>query len=147
MTAVPPGSDDPCMNEPAPSKRSFPRVSLIALALALATLVNYLVWLGWDQQKDIGPDGSVSGPYQSWQVIGLILTMVLITAVAGWCGHPWVAGIVTAAVLTLCWSVDAATDADSDGLWPVGAVLVAVGSFIGLTFVAHLAAALRGIRR
>jgi hypothetical protein len=85
----PPGPDDLCMNTPVPSKRPFPRVSLIALALALATLADYLVWFGWDQRKDIASDGSVSGPYQSWQVIGLILTAVLITAVAGWRGHPW----------------------------------------------------------
>lgn len=36
--------------------------------LAVATLANYLAWLGWDRQKDVLPDGSTTGPYQPWQV-------------------------------------------------------------------------------
>jgi hypothetical protein len=136
-----------CMKESSLSKRSFLGVSLIVLGLAVATLANYLIWLGWDQEKDISPDGSASGPYQPWQVVGLVLAVVLISAIAGWRGYPWVAGIVPAVVLTLCWSVDAVTDPDNDGLWPVGAIMVAVGAFTGLTIVARLATTVRGIRR
>jgi hypothetical protein len=131
-----------CMKESSLSKRPF-LVALIVLGLAVATLANYLAWLGWDQKKDISPDGSISGPYQPWQVVGLVLGVVLISAIGGWRGYPWVASIVTAVVLTLCWSVDAVTDPGNDGLWPVGAITVAVGAFTGLTIVARLATTIR----
>ncbi|MYS64882.1 hypothetical protein GTW66_12600 [Streptomyces sp. SID5473] len=48
---------------------------LTALALAGAAALLWAVWLGWDQQRDVQPDGSETGPYQAWQVIRLVVTL------------------------------------------------------------------------
>ena len=46
-------------------------------------------------------------------------------------------------VLTGCFAFDAATDTDTDGLWVVGAALVALGSLTAITIVAQVARAVR----
>ena len=108
----------------------------MAWKLAVLTAGNYLAWLGWDQRYDIGSGGVVTGPYQSWQVAGLLIGLAVLAAFAGWRRHPEVAIAVIPAVMTLCFSVDAAPDSP---LWAVGAVLVALGTLIGVTLVASLA--------
>ncbi|WP_217142278.1 hypothetical protein [Streptomyces sp. AC627_RSS907] len=34
-------------------------------------------WLGWDQQWDVRPDGSTSGPYEAWQVVGPVVSLLV----------------------------------------------------------------------
>ena len=99
-----------------------------------ATLAAYAAWLGWDQTKDLHPDSSRTGPYQPWQVVGLALTLGLTAAAAGWRRRPALAAIVMTFVLTTSWILDAATEppTDNDGLWPIGAFFVGVGSLVGL---------------
>ena len=46
---------------------------LLAALAALGTAAAYLIWLGWHASKDIHPDGSQTGPYEAWQVVGLVL--------------------------------------------------------------------------
>src|SRR4051812_7300887 len=93
-------------------ERSAARTGRAAVIIGVATLVDYLGWLAWDQHKDVHPD-HVSGPYQPWQVIGLVLVLILIAAIAGRRRYPWAATVVLPLVMTVCFSVDAATDADS----------------------------------
>jgi hypothetical protein len=114
--------------------------ALTAVFVAVATLVNYLVWLGWDQRKDVHPDGSVTGPYQPWQVVGLVLVLGAVAAVATLRGRALVTVVVGTVVMTLCFSVDAATEPPeyNDGLWPVGAMSVALGTCGWLAFVAAM---------
>jgi MYXO-CTERM domain-containing protein len=87
-----------------------------------------------------------SGPYQPWQIIGLGLALAVLAFAAGWRRRllPAVAEIPVA--LTACFIVDAAADAESDGLWPIGAALVAFGSLFGTSLVAALAIGLRQTR-
>jgi hypothetical protein len=110
--------------------------------LTVTTVLAYAAWLGWDQHKDIGPDGE-TGPYQAWQVIGLVLTIGIIAAVAGWRGHSVEAIVMITLVLTVAFSIDASTDPEADGLWLVGAFMLFVGSLVGVSVVA-LAAELVG---
>jgi hypothetical protein len=112
--------------------------------VGLATLANYVGWLGWDRTKHLGPDGYLHGPYEPWQVVGVVLVLAAIAAVAGWRRHLWDAAIVTTLVMTVCFSVTAATELRSDGLWPIGAFGVAVGTFLGVGLVALVADVLRG---
>jgi uncharacterized membrane protein YphA (DoxX/SURF4 family) len=117
---------------------------LVAFVLiAAATAAGYLGWLGWDQHKDPLPGGGVSGPYQAWQVLGLVATLGAVAVAAGRRGHPVATVLAMTMTMTACFSVDAATDADGDGLWPIGAFLVAVGTFTGISLVAAFAWALR----
>jgi hypothetical protein len=117
-----------------------------AVVVGLATLANYVGWLGWDQTKHLGPDGNLHGPYDPWQVVGAALVLAVIAAVAGWRRHPWDAVAMTTLVMTVCFSVTGATDSRSDGLWPIGAFMVAVGTFLCVGLVTFLADAFAGDR-
>jgi hypothetical protein len=119
-----------------PGRASAP---LWIVGVAVGTVVAYLAFLGWDQEKDLNPaTGAETGPYQPWQVIGLGLVLGLVAFAAGRAGRHWLAAPVLAVVLTACFAVDAATDPDADGLWVIGAFLVAVGSLAGALLVGLL---------
>ena len=114
------------------------------MLLAILTTGNYLGWLGWDQRYDVDADGVVTGPNEPWQVIGLVVGLAALAAFAGGRRQPQVAVAVIPAVMTLCFSVDAATQRDTYGasLWPIGAGLVAVSTLAGIAVVADLVAAI-----
>jgi hypothetical protein len=100
---------------------------------------GYLAFLGWDRHKTLGADGYLHGPYETWQVVALVL---LLAGVAGWSGwrHDQVIGsLIATATVTIAWSIDAATDRENDGLWPVGSFLVAIGTLAGSLLVSGLA--------
>ena len=113
------------------------------------TLVAYLGWLAWDQRKTRIPGSSTfEGPYEPWQVIGLGVTLVVLAAAVTWVGRGWVAVAVIPVVLTVAWSVDAATESAPDAnLWPIGAAFLAVGSFIGILVVYALTELVRRVTR
>ncbi|GIG87262.1 hypothetical protein [Plantactinospora endophytica] len=111
------------------------------VGLAAGTALAYWAFLGWDQQKETDPvTGAQTGPYSAWQVVGLVVVLALLVFETGRRGRPWLAGTVVPAVLTVAFSVDAATDPDSDGLWVIGAALVALGSVLGAGLLAGLGA-------
>ncbi|MEV4657061.1 hypothetical protein [Micromonospora sp. NPDC049301] len=111
------------------------RALLGALFLAVATVGVWLLWLGWDTEYTIDPEtGSSSGPYEPWQVIGCVLTLALLAALAARRLSPWLVAPVMTVAFTAAWSWRAATSDDS-GLWAVGAVLVLIGMAIGSTAV------------
>ncbi|MFJ2030489.1 hypothetical protein [Streptosporangium sp. NPDC087985] len=107
--------------------------------LAVATFVNYMAWLGWDREKDVLPDGTTTGPYQPWQVVGVALGLGVLAAVAGRRGHPVIDAVAISLTMTVCWSVNAATSDDS-GLWALGAAMVLAGTSLGAGAVAAIAA-------
>jgi len=117
---------------------------IVAFVLAALTAISYLGWLGWDQEKVVDATGHASGPYESWQVLGLAVTLGLLAGAAGWIGRPLVASVIVPVVLTACFAVDAIGDPESDGLWVVGAALVAVGSATAIAIVAQVAHVVRG---
>lgn len=109
---------------------------LVWLTGTLGTSVAYLSWLGWDQQRDQQPDGSSTGPYQPWQAIGLALTIAAITCVCSWRRASFLGCALITVTLTLCFSSDAATDANADGLWTLGAMALFVCTGYGTGVVA-----------
>lgn len=122
--------------------RTSHRTAAAAL-LFIGVVAGYLAFLGWDQHKDIDAAGNASGPYQAWQVVGYGAVLAGLAFGAGRRGYPWVATVTISAALTACFAVDAATDADGDGLWPIGAALLAIGSAAGAAGVAAMGAFLR----
>ncbi|WP_406070205.1 hypothetical protein [Micromonospora sp. NBC_01638] len=111
------------------------RALLGVLFLAAATVGVWLLWLGWDTQYTVDAQtGNTSGPYEPWQVIGCVLTLVLLAALAGTRLSPWLVAPVMTVAFTTAWSWRAASSDDS-GLWAVGAVLVLLGMAIGSTLV------------
>ncbi|MFD6277309.1 hypothetical protein ACFWFI_17320 [Streptomyces sp. NPDC060209] len=98
------------------------------LVPALVTLALWAAWLGWDQQYDVQPDGSTTGPYAAWQVIGLVLTLL---APLYWAASRQnIAGPVVGitAGLTVASAYDWSDDAS--GLFAVGVSAIMVGSLV-----------------
>ncbi|WDN52680.1 hypothetical protein [Streptomyces clavuligerus] len=102
--------------------------SLVTLVLALATSALWAAWLGWDQQRDVHPDGSTTGPYQPWQVIGLVLTLLPLVYAGVSRRH------LTATVLGIPFGLAAAAfhdwSDDGSGLFAIGVLMVLVGSLV-----------------
>ncbi|MFE0530306.1 hypothetical protein ACFW0V_22190 [Micromonospora parva] len=111
------------------------RALLGVLFLAAATVGAWLLWLGWDDEYTVDAQtGATSGPYDPWQVIGCVLTLVLLAALAGARLSPWLVAPVMTVAFTAVWSWRAASTDDS-GLWVVGGILVLVGMAAGSTLV------------
>lgn len=119
------------------------RHRIAAAALLAGVVAGYLAFLGWDQHRDVDEAGTESGPYQAWQVVGYGAVLAGLAFAAGRRGHPWVATVVIPVAVTGCFAVDAATDADADGLWVIGAALLAIGAAAGTAAVAAIGAFLR----
>ncbi|PZH06889.1 hypothetical protein C1I97_17710 [Streptomyces sp. NTH33] len=120
--------------KPAPPLLSIPALAVVALAM-------WAAWLGWDQHYDVHPDGSVTGPYAAWQVIGLVLTLLAPVCWAAYRG--WVTGAVlgTTAGLTAAACYDWSDDAS--GLFVIGAGMVMVGSLAATTVLSAVIASVK----
>lgn len=122
-----------------------PVVQLVAtLVMAGVAAAMWAAWLGWDQLRDVHPDGSVSGPYEAWQVIGLVVTL-LVPAYWAAAKRWFVAAVLgTTAGLTVAAFADWSAD-DGSGLFVIGVGMIAFGSMAVGTAVA-VVAAVRGRR-
>src|SRR5262245_52419099 len=118
---------------------------LLPLLLVTATMLNYLIWLAWDQRRDVDPaTGTVTGPYEAWQVIGAGAVLLLLALLAGWQRRVLLAIVVIPSALTAGWAVPAAPRASPDAsLWPPRAALLAAGPALGVAAFARLGAPAR----
>lgn len=109
------------------------RANPVVVVLVVLTVVvaGYFALLGWHRPKTLGADGYQHGPYEKWQVALLVVALAILAAWCGWVGWGVLGMIIATAALTLMFSVEAATRVDSDGLWPIGALLVAAGTIAG----------------
>lgn len=98
------------------------------LVLAVMTLAVWAAWLGWDQHRDVQPDDSVTGPYEAWQVIGLVLT--LLAPVYWAASRRYIAGAVLGVTVGLTVAAYYDWSGDSSGLFMVGVGMVMVGSLV-----------------
>ena len=118
-----------------------------AAGIAAASVAAYWGWLGWDTEYQVDPVTHVeSGPYEAWQVIGCVLTLVVVAAVAALVFPPWLVATAMTVGFTGAWAVRAATS-DESGLWIIGGIAVFVGTALGSTVVSVLVRAVRGARR
>ncbi|MFD5516930.1 hypothetical protein [Streptomyces sp. NPDC127066] len=111
------------------------------LLLAGVSLAVWAAWLGWDQHRDVQPDGTTTGPYEAWQVIGLVLILLAPVYWAASRRHTRAAVLGTTAGLTVAAYYDWSDD--SSGLFMVGVVLVMLGSLAVTTVVSAIASATR----
>ncbi|MFJ4950317.1 hypothetical protein [Streptomyces sp. NPDC088760] len=129
--------------------RRFPTSVLRILPFlvpALVAVAAWALWLGWDQQRDVHPDGSTSGPYEAWQVVGLVLTLLVPVYWAVSRGHTAGAVLGTTAGLTATAWYDWSDD--STGLFAIGVGMVMIGSLAGTAAVSGvIALAGQGMRR
>ncbi|WP_447646398.1 hypothetical protein [Nocardioides zeae] len=102
--------------------------------------------MGWDDEYQVDPaTNEVSGPYEAWQVVGCVLTLLVVGVVAARRWRPFGTALVLPVSFTLAWSVTAASEDDS-GLWGVGAVLVLLGTAVASLVVVAVVAAIATAR-
>ncbi|MEV6393872.1 hypothetical protein AB0M39_03670 [Streptomyces sp. NPDC051907] len=106
---------------------------IATLVLTLSALAAWAAWLGWDQQRDVQPDGSETGPYQAWQVIGLALT--LLAPVCGAAYLRYFAGAVLGTTFGLTAAAFYDWSDDASGLFVIGVGMVMIGSLFTTTVV------------
>ncbi|MFD5323819.1 hypothetical protein [Streptomyces sp. NPDC127092] len=119
-------------------------LKLAPFLTALAAAAAWAAWLGWDQVRDVHPDGSVSGPYEAWQVVGLVLTLLVPVYWTASRRHVVAGALGTTAGLTVAAYVDWSDDAS--GLYMIGVGMVMVGSLMATLAVSALIASLTGPR-
>ncbi|MER5883365.1 hypothetical protein ABT160_06015 [Streptomyces sp. NPDC001941] len=135
-----PTPSGPVLSRPTPSGLTV-RSLVTGVLVALVALALWAAWLGWDQQRDVHPDGSVSGPYEAWQVIGLGVTLLALVLAVARRGEPLAVALGTAAGLTGAAYYDWSDD--TTGLFGVGVALVLLGGLAGSVPIAYLAARTR----
>ncbi|MEU8435956.1 hypothetical protein AB0F18_24185 [Streptomyces sp. NPDC029216] len=114
---------------------SFPLLFLVSVAA-------WAAWLGWDQHRDVQPDGSETGPYGAWQVIGLVLTLSVPLYWAASRRHGAAAVLATSAGLAASAWYDWSDD--SSGLYVIGVGMVLAGSLVATTVFCALIASATG---
>jgi hypothetical protein len=117
----------------------------VVLLLAGVTVADYLAWLGWDQHRDVQPNGSETGPYETWQVAGLVLVLAVVGIGAVWRGHRLATVLAITGGLTAAVSVDWSDD--GSGLWVVGAAMVFIGTLAVTAVVAAVVGSVRSSAR
>ncbi|MEU6655340.1 hypothetical protein ABZ904_39655 [Streptomyces sp. NPDC046900] len=117
------------------------RQPLSILVLAGVSLAAWAAWLGWDQRRDVQPDGTTTGPYEAWQVIGLVLT--LLAPVYWAASRHYIAGAVLGTTVGLTVAAYYDWSDDSSGLFMVGVGMVMMGSLVVTAIVSAVIASAR----
>ncbi|MFF9338777.1 MULTISPECIES: hypothetical protein [unclassified Streptomyces] len=110
--------------------------NLAGVVTGLLAIAAWAAWLGWDQKRDVHPDGSETGPYETWQVVGLALTLLLPVAWMAVRGHGAAGALGTSAGLALAAFYDWSDD--GSGLYVIGVFMVAAGSLAATMVVQAL---------
>ncbi|MFD8637538.1 hypothetical protein [Streptomyces sp. NPDC059533] len=105
--------------------KSLPQPLAIAIVAAMA-MAGWAAWLGWDQIRDVQPDGSVTGPYQVWQVVGLAMT--LLVAVCWAASHDYEAAAILGVPAGLGIAAYYDWSDDGSGLFVIGVLMITIGS-------------------
>ena len=94
------------------------RTLLGGVLLAAVTIGTWAAWLGWESGYRTDPrTGATSGPYTVWQVVGAVLTLVVVAAVAGWLLSPVLVAPVMTVAFTAAWSGHAAASTTPGSGW------------------------------
>lgn len=120
--------------------RKYAPETVSALVVAAVTLAAWAGWLGWDQHRDEHPDGSTTGPYEAWQVIGLVLTLLVPVCWAAYRRLFASAVVGTTAGLTVASFYDWSDD--GSGLFMIGVMMVAAGSLAATVALSAVIASL-----
>ncbi|MGK5557096.1 hypothetical protein ACSNOI_36350 [Actinomadura kijaniata] len=109
--------------------------------LAAVAVADWFAWLGWDQKRVEHPDGHTTGPYEAWQVVGLVVVLMLVGGVAAYRRYGLATTFGFTVGLTAAVSYDWSAD-DGSGLWVVGAGMVAVSTLVATGLAAAMISAI-----
>jgi hypothetical protein len=119
-------------------RRHTPSVLVCAASTAVATVVAYLSWLGVSTDNTLGRDANeTGGPHQTWQVVGLCITLLLVAGVVGWLGQPGTATVVIPAATACCFTFVALRDPAAHAIWAVWALLILFGGLVPIGVTAY----------
>jgi hypothetical protein len=110
------------------------------VGIALTAMVAWYGWLGWDQTLDQHPDSSTSGPYEPWQVTGLVVTLLVPIAWAATRRYSPAAVAGTTIGLTAAAFYDWSDD--ESGLFIVGVGMIMIGAVVLTTVTTAVVSAL-----
>jgi hypothetical protein len=127
-------------------RRQTPPVLVCAASTAVATVVAYLSWLGVSTDPT-GQHGHRIGSYQTWQVVGLAITLALLAGVVGSLGQPRTATAVIPPVATACFGFIAIRDPAADRTWIVGALLILIAGVVAIGATAYLMDKVAGLAK
>ncbi|MDQ1103512.1 hypothetical protein [Nocardioides zeae] len=132
-------------NEPVVAHRPSLRDLAWGIAVAVLAAAAWCGWMGWDDEYQVdAATNEISGPYEAWQVVGCVLTLLVLGVVAARWWRPFATAIVLSVSFTVAWSVTATTmDDEETGLWMIGAVMVLVGTSAVSLLLAAMVAAVR----
>ncbi|TQE35390.1 hypothetical protein Sipo8835_13165 [Streptomyces ipomoeae] len=120
--------------------KSVPQL-LSVLVLAGVSLAAWSAWLGWDQQRDVRADGSTTGPYEAWQVIGLVLT--LLVPVCWLAFRRYFVGAVLGTTVGLTVAAYYDWSDDASGLFAIGVGMVMLGTLAATIVLSAVIASLK----
>lgn len=110
------------------------------LGLAVVAAAAWFAWMGWDDEYWYDAAGDAHGPYETWQVVGCVLTLLIAGVLGSALWRPLGPMAVMPVAFTAAWIVTSAPR-DDQGLWPVGALFVLVGMVLGAGLVGSIVAA------
>ena len=114
------------------------------LIVAALSAGSWSAWMGWDHDYRIDPrTQNLSGPYETWQVIGCAVSLLVLLVAVLLLGVRWfVAAPVMTVAFTAAWTATAAATDDS-GLYGVGMIALLCGLAVGTTVVSMTVSAVR----
>jgi hypothetical protein len=115
-----------------------------ALAVAVLSAALWFAWMGWDTQYQVDPHTQVaSGPYETWQVAGCVVSLLVVFVGALLAGlRPLWASVALTVAFTAAWTATASAD-DETGLYGVGTILLLLGLSAATTVVSLVVLGLR----
>lgn len=117
------------------------------LGVAVLSAGVWFGWMGWDSEYQVDPVTRVaSGPYEAWQVIGCVVSLLVVLVGALLLGvRALVASVAMTVAFTVAWTA-AAAPGDETGTSGVGTVLVFVGLAMATAVVSLATIGLRRLR-
>jgi hypothetical protein len=134
--------------EVASRSRPLPRAQVFGgLIVAVLSVGAWFAWMGWDHQYQIDPrTQEASGPYEAWQVVGCVGSLLVLLVTALLLRVRWViAAPAMTVAFTAAWTATAAST-DDTGLYGVGMILLLLGLAAGTTVVSMVVLGPRQLR-
>ncbi len=122
------------------------RPALLTVLAAVLAAGCWWVWLAWDDTYQVDQaTGVTSGPYEAWQVVGCVLSLMVLAVSAYLVLDPVLVGVGLTVGFTTAWCLTSLPQDDSR-LAVVGAVMVLFAMSAATSMTGAVAAVVRARR-